>query len=59
LDRGNIGSANVATPSISQALNLTPQQYSACVSIVYATYVVFEPMWANLLKILSPKFVCE
>lgn len=58
LDRGNIGSANVATPSISQSLGLSAQQYGAVVSVVYATYVVFEPMWANLLKILSPRYVC-
>lgn len=28
------------------------------VSVVYATYVVFEPVWANLLKILSPRYLC-
>jgi hypothetical protein len=50
--------ANVATPSISQSLGLSAQQYGAVVSVVYATYVVFEPAWANLLKILSPKYVC-
>jgi sugar phosphate permease len=59
LDRGNIGSANVASPSISQSLGLSAQQYGAVVSVVYATYVVFEPVWANLLKILSPKYVRE
>ncbi|KAI9634393.1 major facilitator superfamily domain-containing protein [Dioszegia hungarica] len=57
LDRGNIGAANVATPSISQATGLSPEQYGAVVSVVYATYVVCEPIWANLLKILSPKIV--
>ncbi|OCF36238.1 hypothetical protein I316_02111 [Kwoniella heveanensis BCC8398] len=57
LDRGNIGNANIATPSLSKSLGLNAQQYSACVSVVYATYVVFEPVWANLLKILTPKVV--
>jgi hypothetical protein len=38
---------------------LSAQQYGAVVSIVYATYVVFEPVWANLLKILSPRYLCE
>jgi MFS family permease len=34
---------------------MSPTQYGAVVSVVYATYVVFEPVWANLLKIMSPK----
>ncbi len=25
--------------------------------MVYATYVVFEPVWSVLLKILTPKFL--
>ena len=32
-------------------------EYGAVVSVVYATYVVFEPVWANLLKIISPKIL--
>lgn len=37
LDRSNIGAANVANPSISQALNMSPSEYGAVVSVVYAT----------------------
>jgi hypothetical protein len=37
----------------------TAQQYGAVVSVVYATYVMFEPVWANLLKILSPRYLCK
>lgn len=35
------------------------EQYGAVVSVVYSTYVVFEPFWANMLKILSPRYLCE
>ena len=35
------------------------EQYGAVVSVVYATYVVFEPIWANLLKIISPRILRE
>jgi len=38
---------------------VSAHQYGAVVSIVYATYVVFEPVWANLLKILSPRYLRE
>ena len=32
-------------------------QYGAAVSVVYATYVVFEPVWNVLLKIITPKLL--
>ena len=53
------GNANVATPSMETTLHMTAKQYGAAVSVVYATYVVFEPVWANLLKVLTPKILCE
>ncbi|KAM0755613.1 MFS general substrate transporter [Meredithblackwellia eburnea MCA 4105] len=55
LDRGNIGNANVA--GLSTDLKLKGNQYGTIVSIVYATYVVFEPVWANLLKIITPRIL--
>ncbi|RSH95815.1 hypothetical protein EHS25_000908 [Saitozyma podzolica] len=55
LDRSNIGNANVA--GLSTDLKLVGNQYGTCVSIVYATYVTFEPVYANLLKIVTPKIL--
>ncbi|KUJ14691.1 MFS general substrate transporter [Mollisia scopiformis] len=55
LDRSNIGNANLT--GFSTDLRLVNNQYGAAVSIVYATYVVFEPIWTVLLKILTPKFL--
>lgn len=42
---------------MAQYLHSTANEYGAVVSVVYATYVVFEPVWANLLKILSPRYL--
>ncbi|CZR64272.1 uncharacterized protein PAC_14170 [Phialocephala subalpina] len=53
LDRSNIGNANLT--GFSKDLHLVNNQYGAAVSVVYATYVVFEPFWTVLLKILKPK----
>ncbi|KAE8445629.1 hypothetical protein EG329_013263 [Mollisiaceae sp. DMI_Dod_QoI] len=53
LDRSNIGNANLT--GFSKDLHLVNNQYGAAVSIVYSTYVVFEPIWTILLKILTPK----
>ncbi|WWC65480.1 uncharacterized protein I303_108098 [Kwoniella dejecticola CBS 10117] len=55
LDRSNIGNANVAGMSVD--LGLVGNQFGTCVSIVYATYVTFEPVYANLLKIVTPKIL--
>ncbi|WRT68164.1 uncharacterized protein IL334_005139 [Kwoniella shivajii] len=55
LDRSNIGNANVA--GLSTDLGLVGNQYGTAVSIVYATYVTFEPVYANLLKIITPKIL--
>lgn len=55
LDRGNIGNAKVA--GMATDLHLVGNQYGAAVSVVYATYVIFEPVYAVLLKLLTPKIV--
>ncbi|KAF2112236.1 major facilitator superfamily domain-containing protein [Lophiotrema nucula] len=55
LDRSNIGNANLT--SFSKDLNLVDNQYGAAVSVVYATYVVFEPFWNVMFKILTPKLL--
>ncbi|KAK0435180.1 major facilitator superfamily domain-containing protein [Armillaria borealis] len=55
LDRGNIGNAKVAGMDID--LGLVGNQYGAAVSVVYVTYVVFEPVYAVLLKVLTPRIV--
>jgi hypothetical protein len=55
LDRSNIGNANLT--GFSKDLHLVSNEYGAAVSVVYATYVVFEPFWTVLLKILTPKFL--
>lgn len=55
LDRSNIGNANLT--GFSKDLDLIGNEYGAAVSVVYATYVVFEPFWTVLLKIITPKLL--
>ncbi|KAK5725550.1 High-affinity nicotinic acid transporter [Elasticomyces elasticus] len=55
LDRSNIGNANLT--GFSKDLGLVGNQYGAAVSVVYATYVLFEPFWNVMLKILTPKLL--
>ena len=55
LDRSNIG--NVKTAGMPEDIGATTEQFSAAVSIFYATYVAFETPWAILLKKLSPRYV--
>ncbi|RFU30936.1 hypothetical protein B7463_g5423, partial [Scytalidium lignicola] len=55
LDRSNIGNANLT--GFSQDLGLVNNEYGAAVSIVYATYVVFEPVWTVLMKIITPRLL--
>jgi MFS family permease len=38
-------------------LNLQGNQYGAAVSVVYSTYIFFEPLWAVLLRSLTPKYL--
>ncbi|OXH22188.1 high-affinity nicotinic acid transporter [Cryptococcus neoformans] len=55
LDRSNIGNANLTT--FSTDLGLVNNQFGAATSVVYATYVVFEPFWTVLLKIIKPRYL--
>ncbi|WWD08279.1 hypothetical protein V865_006390 [Kwoniella europaea PYCC6329] len=55
LDRSNIGNANLT--GFSTDLGLKGNEYGAAVSLVYATYVIFEPIWAVSLKMIGPRNV--
>ncbi|CUM66611.1 uncharacterized protein PRCAT00004281001 [Priceomyces carsonii] len=55
LDKSNIGNAKLA--GLVEDLNLVGNQYGNAVSVMYATYVSFEPVYANLLGIFGPKIV--
>ncbi|WWD18844.1 hypothetical protein CI109_103299 [Kwoniella shandongensis] len=55
LDRANIGNAKLTT--FTQDLGLVGNQFGAATSVVYATYVVFEPVWTTLLKIITPRYL--
>ncbi|WVQ84260.1 hypothetical protein IAT38_006412 [Cryptococcus sp. DSM 104549] len=55
LDRANIGNAKLTT--FSNDLGLVGNQFGAAVSVVYATYVVFEPVWTVLLKLITPRYL--
>lgn len=52
LDKSNIGNAAVA--GLSKDLNLVGNQYNTAVTVFFATYVLFDPIGANLLKIMGP-----
>ncbi|CDO91936.1 unnamed protein product [Kluyveromyces dobzhanskii CBS 2104] len=55
LDKSNIGNAEVA--GLSESLGLTGNQYGNCVTVFYATYIFFDPIGANLLKVIGPKYM--
>lgn len=57
LDRSNIGNANLTT--FKEDLHLKGNQFGYCVSVLYATYVFFEPFWAISLKVASPRYLCK
>lgn len=52
LDKSNIGNAAVA--GMREDLKLVGKQYNTCVTVFFATYVLFDPIGANLLKIMGP-----
>ena len=54
-DRTNIGNANLT--GFSTDLGLVDNQFGAAVSVVYSTYIVFEPIWNVMLKIVGPKIL--
>ncbi|CCE61612.1 hypothetical protein TPHA_0A05380 [Tetrapisispora phaffii CBS 4417] len=53
LDKSNIGNAEVA--GLSTSLNLKGTEYNTCVTVFYGSYILFDPLGTNLLKILGPK----
>ncbi|CCE82326.1 Piso0_002046 [Millerozyma farinosa CBS 7064] len=55
LDKSNIGNAKLA--GLTEDLNLVGNQYGNAVSVMYATYVPLEPVYANLLGVFGPKVV--
>lgn len=57
LDRSNIGNANLTT--FKEDIGLVGNQFGYCVSVLYATYVFFEPFWAVSLKVASPRYLCQ
>lgn len=52
LDRSNIGNAEVA--GLSKDIGLVGRQYNTAVTVFFVTYIVVDPLSANLLKIFGP-----
>jgi len=52
LDKSNIGNAEVA--GLSSDIGLKGKEYNVCVTVFFGTYVIFDPIGANLLKIVGP-----
>ncbi|KAI5776576.1 retrograde regulation protein 2 [Geopyxis carbonaria] len=52
LDRTNIGNAKIE--GLATDLHMTPGQYSACLTIFFISYSLFEPLSNILLKRLRP-----
>ncbi|CCD23120.1 Tna1p NDAI_0B00860 [Naumovozyma dairenensis CBS 421] len=52
LDKSNIGNAEVA--GLSKDIGLVGTQYNVCVTVFFGTYVIFDPIGTNLLKIMGP-----
>lgn len=52
LDKSNIGNAEVA--GLSKDIGLKGTEYNVAVTVFFATYILFDPLGSNLLKILGP-----
>lgn len=52
MDRTNIGNANLF--GLSADLGLTPGQYSNCLAVFFAMYVVFEVPSNMVMKVRIP-----
>lgn len=52
LDKSNIGNAEVA--GLSEDIGLKGTEYNVAVTVFFATYILFDPLGSNLLKILGP-----
>lgn len=48
---------NAKTAGLTTSLNLSASQYATCVSVLYSTYVTFECVYPNLIKVLGPKVI--
>lgn len=55
LDKSNIGNAEIA--GLSESLGLVGNQYGNCVTVFFGTYIFFDPIGANLLKIIGPRYM--
>lgn len=52
LDKSNIGNAEVA--GLSKDIGLKGTEYNVAVTVFFATYILFDPLGTNILKILGP-----
>lgn len=52
LDKSNIGNAEVA--GLSKDIGLKGTEYNVAVTVFFATYILFDPLGTNMLKILGP-----
>lgn len=52
LDKSNIGNAEVA--GLSEDIKLKGKEYNTAVTVFFATYVLFDPIGSNMLKIMGP-----
>lgn len=55
LDKSNIGNAELA--GLSKSLGLVKKQYNVAVTVFTGSYVVFDPVGSNILKIMGPKLM--
>lgn len=55
LDKSNIGNADLA--GLSESLGLKDNQYGNAVTVLFATYIFFDPISAVLLKIIGPRYM--
>lgn len=44
------------TAGMTAALHLTAKEKAAAISVIYATYVVFECIWPLFIKVLTPRW---
>lgn len=52
LDKSNIGNAEVA--GLSESIGLKGTEYNVAVTVFFPTYILFDPLGSNFLKILGP-----
>lgn len=52
LDKSNIGNAAIA--GLTEDLNLVGTEYNVAVTVFFGTYILFDPVGTNMLKIMGP-----